>query len=153
MKICRFDDDRLGIVVDEHVLDVSEALDAIPPARWPLPAGDPLILNLEGVLARRGTAEWRSLLDAASVPAGPINDLAGVFTEPQVRHRGLRFDLPHPTAGRVPGVRNPVRFARTPIEYERAPPLLGADTMAELRDRLGIDESTLADLASRGIIA
>jgi crotonobetainyl-CoA:carnitine CoA-transferase CaiB-like acyl-CoA transferase len=61
--------------------------------------------------------------------------------------------LPHPTAGQVPGVRNPVRFGRTPIEYDRSPPLLGADTATELEHRLGLDERALADLAARGIIA
>jgi crotonobetainyl-CoA:carnitine CoA-transferase CaiB-like acyl-CoA transferase len=53
----------------------------------------------------------------------------------------------------VPGVRNPVRFGRTPIEYDRSPPLLGADTATELEHRLGLDERALADLAARGIIA
>ena len=52
MKICRFDDDRLGLVEDDHVLDVSGALEAIPPQRWPLALGDPLILNLERVAER-----------------------------------------------------------------------------------------------------
>ena len=52
MKICRFDDDRLGLVEDDHVLDVSGALEAIPPQRWPLALGDPLIMNLERVAER-----------------------------------------------------------------------------------------------------
>ncbi len=52
MKICRFDDDRLGLVDGDDVLDVTEALDAIPPMRWPLPQGDPLIANLDAVRAR-----------------------------------------------------------------------------------------------------
>ena len=51
MKICRFDDDRLGIVEDDEVLDVTGALDAIPEQRWPLAQGDPLILNFKKVLA------------------------------------------------------------------------------------------------------
>jgi crotonobetainyl-CoA:carnitine CoA-transferase CaiB-like acyl-CoA transferase len=46
-----------------------------------------------------------------------------------------------------------VRFSRTVIEYERAPPPLGADTAAELRARLGLSESALADLVARGVIA
>jgi crotonobetainyl-CoA:carnitine CoA-transferase CaiB-like acyl-CoA transferase len=50
-------------------------------------------------------------------------------------------------------VRNPVRFGRTPIEYDRPPPPLGADTTAVLQDRLGLDDQTLADLAARGVIA
>jgi 2,4-didehydro-3-deoxy-L-rhamnonate hydrolase len=51
MKICRFDEDRLGIVDDDQVLDVSQALDAIPGQRWPMAHGDPLILNFKAVLA------------------------------------------------------------------------------------------------------
>ena len=52
MKICRFDDNRLGIVEDDEVLDVTGALDAIPQQRWPLAQGDPLILNFKAVLAQ-----------------------------------------------------------------------------------------------------
>ena len=112
-----------------------------------------LVPAVEALLRLRTTAEWLAVLAAAQVPCGPINDLAQVFAEPQVRHRGLRFELPHPTAGQMPGVRNPVRFGRTPIEYDRSPPLLGADTATELKHRLGLDERALADLAARGIIA
>jgi len=112
-----------------------------------------LVPAVEVLLRQRTTAEWLAVLAAAQVPCGPINDLAQVFAEPQVRHRGLRFELPHPAAGQVPGVRNPVRFGRTPIEYDRPPPPLGADTTAVLQDRLGLDGQTLADLAARGVIA
>jgi crotonobetainyl-CoA:carnitine CoA-transferase CaiB-like acyl-CoA transferase len=112
-----------------------------------------LVAAVAALLRQRTTAAWLEALAAAQVPCGPINDLAQVFDEPQVRHRGLRLDLPHPAAGSAPGVRNPVRFSRSPLEYERAPPLLGADTAAELGDRLGLDEAALADLAARGVIA
>ncbi len=52
MKLCRFDNDRLGIVEGGEVLDVSAALEAIPALRWPLPPGDALIANLDAVVAR-----------------------------------------------------------------------------------------------------
>jgi 2-keto-4-pentenoate hydratase/2-oxohepta-3-ene-1,7-dioic acid hydratase in catechol pathway len=52
MKICRFDDDRLGLVKGDEVLDVTPALDAIPAQRWPLAPGDPLIANLDRVVER-----------------------------------------------------------------------------------------------------
>jgi crotonobetainyl-CoA:carnitine CoA-transferase CaiB-like acyl-CoA transferase len=112
-----------------------------------------LLPAVAALLKARSTGEWLAILEAAQVPCGPINDLAQVFAEPQVRHRGLRLDLPHPTAGSVPGVRNPARFSRTDLHYERAPPMLGADTAEVLRSRLGLDEDTLAVLASRGVIA
>jgi crotonobetainyl-CoA:carnitine CoA-transferase CaiB-like acyl-CoA transferase len=112
-----------------------------------------LVPRVAEILSRRSTREWLASLEVAQVPCGPINDLAAVFAEPQVRHRGLRVDLPHPLAGHAPGVANPVRFSRSAIEYERSAPVLGADTAAVLRERLGLGEPTLADLAARGIIA
>src|SRR5437867_12603709 len=51
MKICRFDNNRLGIVQGDEVLDVTKALEAIPEQSWPLAQGDPLILNFKRVLA------------------------------------------------------------------------------------------------------
>jgi 2-keto-4-pentenoate hydratase/2-oxohepta-3-ene-1,7-dioic acid hydratase in catechol pathway len=47
MKICRFDDNRLGLVQGDHVLDVTAALDALPAYRYPLPRTDQLIENLD----------------------------------------------------------------------------------------------------------
>ena len=51
MKICRFDDNRLGIVQGDLVLDVTGALEGIPQQSWPIAQGDPLILNFKRVLA------------------------------------------------------------------------------------------------------
>lgn len=52
MKICRFDDNRLGLVEADSVVDVSEALDLIPPAAYPHPPGDALIARLDEILPR-----------------------------------------------------------------------------------------------------
>jgi len=52
MKLCRFDNDRLGVVEGDKVLDVSAALDVLPKVSWPLPQGDLLIANLPKVVAR-----------------------------------------------------------------------------------------------------
>jgi crotonobetainyl-CoA:carnitine CoA-transferase CaiB-like acyl-CoA transferase len=112
-----------------------------------------LVPAVAGWLRVRRTQQWLEMLAAAEVPCGRINDLAQVFDEPQVRHRALRFDLPHPLAGTAPGVRNPVRFSRSALDYDRAPPPLGADTAAELQSRLGLDPGTLSDLVARGVIA
>jgi len=51
VKICRYDNNRLGIVDGDEVLDVSKALSVIPQPGWPIPQGDPLILNFKRVLA------------------------------------------------------------------------------------------------------
>ncbi|MCE2481409.1 MAG: fumarylacetoacetate hydrolase family protein [Alphaproteobacteria bacterium] len=47
MKLCRFDDRRLGLVEGERVLDVSAALEALPALRWPVPPGDQVIAHLD----------------------------------------------------------------------------------------------------------
>ena len=49
VKLCRFNDDRLGLVEGDQVADVSGAIEVIPPARWPVPHGDLLIANLAAV--------------------------------------------------------------------------------------------------------
>jgi 2,4-didehydro-3-deoxy-L-rhamnonate hydrolase len=54
MRLCRFDDDRLGLVEGGDVLDVSAALDALPKVSWPYPPGDALIANLDRVRKRIG---------------------------------------------------------------------------------------------------
>lgn len=54
MKLCRFNTDRLGLVEDDAVLDVSAALDTLPPASWPPAAGDPLVAHLPAVLQEAG---------------------------------------------------------------------------------------------------
>lgn len=52
MRLCRFDENRLGLVIDKEVADVSEALDILPQLRWPLPHGDLVIANLDNIRAR-----------------------------------------------------------------------------------------------------
>lgn len=50
MKICRFDDNKLGIVVDTVIHDVSAVLANIPMSGYPFPIGDQLIVNLHTLL-------------------------------------------------------------------------------------------------------
>jgi 2-keto-4-pentenoate hydratase/2-oxohepta-3-ene-1,7-dioic acid hydratase in catechol pathway len=68
MRLCRFGDNRLGLVGTDGVRDISAALDVIPPHRYPFPPGDMLIGNLEKVTARA-----REL--AKSAPPLPIDSL------------------------------------------------------------------------------
>jgi 2,4-didehydro-3-deoxy-L-rhamnonate hydrolase len=55
MRLCRFNEDRLGVVDGDEVCDVTAALDALPAYRYPLPSFDPLIANLAAVIARAKT--------------------------------------------------------------------------------------------------
>jgi crotonobetainyl-CoA:carnitine CoA-transferase CaiB-like acyl-CoA transferase len=107
---------------------------------------------LQGIFARRPTQDWLELLEAAGVPNGPINDVAQVFEEPQVKARGVRVELEHSAAGKLPTVASPMRFSGTPLEHRLAPPLLGQHTEEILRERLGRSAAQIAALRAEGVI-
>ncbi len=111
-----------------------------------------LVRILGEIFLRRTTREWLERLDAAGVPAGPINDLAQVFEEPQVRARGVRVEVEHPVAGKLPLVASPMRFSETPLAHDRPPPLLGEHTEEVLGSLLGLDPARLARLRKAGVI-
>ena len=98
------------------------------------------------------TAEWVAQLEAVGVPCGPINDLAQVFADPQVRARGLAMHLPHALAGLVPQVASPIRLSETPVEYRNAPPLLGEHTQQVLGRVLGLDAGVVEGLRRSGVL-
>lgn len=95
-----------------------------------------LIPLLRQTTVMRTTREWVAALESRAVPCGPINRLDEVFADPQVLARGLRVALPHPLAGTVSGVANPVRMSATPVVYRSAPPVLGQHTDEVLADWL-----------------
>ena len=111
---------------------------------------------LVGMIAERMRAkparEWLARLEPSGVPCGPINDLAQVFADPQVRHRGMEVRAPHPAAGEVRMVGNPMRFSRTPIAHDTAPPLLGQHTDEVLRSILGMDAPAIERLRADRVI-
>jgi crotonobetainyl-CoA:carnitine CoA-transferase CaiB-like acyl-CoA transferase len=85
---------------------------------------------------RHAKADLLAGLAAVNVPSGPINDLAEVFEDPQVVHRGLRLDLPEPRAkgGSVPTVRSPIVIDGEPMVARTAPPQVGDHTESVLAD-------------------
>jgi hypothetical protein len=87
-----------------------------------------LVALVAEAIATRTTAQWIAALEPAGVPCGPINTIDQVFADEQVKARGLRIDLERPDGTVVPGVANPIRLARSPVEYSRPAPALGADT-------------------------
>ncbi len=98
------------------------------------------------------TAQWVDELEAAGVPCGPVNDLAQVFDDPQVLARGLAIELPHALGGRVAQVASPIRLSETPVEYRRAPPLLGEHTSQVLQELLGMSGDEVVALREAGVL-
>lgn len=107
---------------------------------------------LEEIVSRWKMADLLAALRAVDVPAGPINDLAQVFADPQIQHRGMSVSAPHPRAGKVRMVANPIRYSETPITRYVSPPGLGEHTREVLSDLLGMDTPAIDTLGHQGVI-
>jgi crotonobetainyl-CoA:carnitine CoA-transferase CaiB-like acyl-CoA transferase len=113
-----------------------------------------LIPLLEELTRRKSVASWLAVLQPAGVPCGAVNDIAQVFSDPQVRHRKMMVEMPHPGAadGVVRLIANPIRGSADPVAYRRPPPLLGEHTDEVLEEILRLDASERDRLRSVGAI-
>lgn len=89
---------------------------------------DDLCAIIETALQNHGADHWYAVLTAASVPAGPINDLAEAFAF--ARELGLEATVPVPGTS-TPQVANPITLSATPVTYRSGPPRLGAGPLGE----------------------
>lgn len=100
---------------------------------------DALFAVIRPLLLTRKVDEWVAKLRDVNVPCGPINTLGSVFSDPQVVHRSLQQDLPHPLSGVVPQVVSPIKLQNEPLEFRHAPPTLGQHT-DEILAELGLGQ-------------
>jgi crotonobetainyl-CoA:carnitine CoA-transferase CaiB-like acyl-CoA transferase len=113
---------------------------------------DALLPLLQQRLVTRSVAQWVDVLQPEGVPCGPVNSIAQTFANPQVIHRQMRVDLPHPLAGSVPSVANPIKFSGTPIQYGDAPPTLGQHSDQVLKEYVGLSDAEIEALKAKRII-
>lgn len=111
-----------------------------------------MIPILEAIFAARPAAYWVDAIDAAGVPVSYVNDIAQVFADPQVVSRGMSVSQPHPDAGTLAMIANPLRFSKTPVENYALPPALGEHTMQVLQEVLGKNPSEIADWYNRNVV-
>jgi CoA:oxalate CoA-transferase len=83
-----------------------------------------LRIELEQALQARPAAEWVALLREAGIACGPLNDVAALRDDPQVRARHMLVDLPLPGGGALAVAGCPVKFADAPAPRLRAAPQL-----------------------------
>jgi len=106
----------------------------------------------------RTSADWLGALERAGVPCGPINDIAQLFADPQVKARGLQIAIPEPRSGTeggalaLPGVASPIRYSETPIRYTLPPPRLGQHTDEVLREELELAAAEIERLRDLGVL-
>ncbi len=86
---------------------------------------DALVAILQSQMLSKTRDEWLGLLEQAKVPCGPINNIDEVFQHPQILARDMRVNIPHPLNPDLELPGNPIKLSRTPVRYDRPPPLLG----------------------------
>lgn len=111
-----------------------------------------LVSLMSDQLRHRSSAHWLRKLAGAGVPAGRINDLHAVFSDPYAEETGLVRQLPHALAEGVPYVTNPVHFSATPVEYRSAAPTLGQHTDAVLGGELQYTAAEIEALRRSGAV-
>jgi formyl-CoA transferase len=105
------------------------------------------IVRLVGqAIAQKPAAEWLAQLDAAGIPAGPINRISQALGDVQAQHRQMVRTI----AG-APLVGSPVRFDGERAESELPPPALGEHT-AEVLAQIGIGGRAIEQLSAAGVI-
>ena len=110
-----------------------------------------LVPILQAEFMKRNTHDWVEILEAAGVANGPINNLAQVFEEPQVKARELRMELDAPY-GKVSSIRSPMRFSETPLEFKNPAPMLGQHSDEILKGMLKLSEAEITKLRADGIL-
>ncbi|WP_432208948.1 CaiB/BaiF CoA transferase family protein [Acinetobacter variabilis] len=94
---------------------------------------------------------WVQAIHAVKVPVGLINNLEQAFQEPQVQARNMLVEIPHPLKEKLTVIGSPIKLSRTPVEYRKAPPMLGEHTN-EILSRV-VDEEKLEALKAQGIVS
>ena len=102
-------------------------------------------------LQARTIDEWERFFNEAGIPAGPVYAMDGAMNHPQVRHREMVVERPHPILGTVSLLGLPVKLSETPGDVHRIPPELGEHTDEILREA-GISGDDARRLREQGIV-
>jgi crotonobetainyl-CoA:carnitine CoA-transferase CaiB-like acyl-CoA transferase len=112
---------------------------------------DTLIPLITEKLAAKGCAEWTDLLNAAGVPAGPVNTVPAALEHPQVAAREMVVEVEHPVAGTLKMLGSPLKLSAQPPSIRRPPPVLGEHT-DEILAEAGYTAAQVAELREAGVV-
>ena len=113
---------------------------------------DELETELSSVLETKTTDEWVDLLaDERGIPVGPVFDVDEALDNEQVNARGVVDSIDHPAAGEIPVIEHPLNYAEADAGFDKAPPLLGEDTVRVLQ-AVGYDDDRISELVENDVI-
>lgn len=112
---------------------------------------DVLVPLLQTHFRAAPVAHWLERLEAAGVPAGPVNNVGQVFADPQVQHQQLRIDVDHPVGGTIGLLSVPFVLSHSPTDVRLPPPLLGQHT-DEILVQFGFSVTEIGAWRSAGVV-
>jgi len=109
---------------------------------------------VNALTATKPSDYWLKGLEPLGVPVGPVNDIAQVFSDPQVLARGMKIQMPYPAAGsgHVDLIGNPIKLSESPVDYKRPPPTCGQHTDEVLKELLFLSDTEIADYRAKNIV-
>jgi crotonobetainyl-CoA:carnitine CoA-transferase CaiB-like acyl-CoA transferase len=110
-----------------------------------------LIAILEDLFTTKTTQEWVELLEGAGIPNAPVNTIADLVDDPQVAHRHMLVDIPHPAIAGLRAPASPLKLSQGPSSVRRHPPATGEHT-TEILHELGYAHQDIADLEASGAV-
>jgi len=111
-----------------------------------------IMAAMRAAVAERDRAPLAEALRAAGVPAGEVNSVREILSDPHIQARGMIGSFDHPAEGTFPALRNPLRFDGFDDPVIGTPPMLGADTGAVLETELGLDAAAVDALRAERAI-
>ena len=111
-----------------------------------------LIDQLSKLFATQNAEYWLEIFDKVGLPSGPINELDKVFENEQIKSREMQIELPHSIDNKVTLLNSPIKIPTSPTKTHKAPPTLGEHTEEILKEKIGLDQDTVARLRDEGIL-
>jgi crotonobetainyl-CoA:carnitine CoA-transferase CaiB-like acyl-CoA transferase len=111
-----------------------------------------LIDQLSKLFATQNAGYWLEIFDKVGLPSGPINELDKVFENEQIKSREMQIELPHSIDNKVTLLNSPIKIPTSPTKTHKAPPTLGEHTEEILKEKIGLDQDTVARLRNEGIL-
>ncbi len=110
-----------------------------------------VISSIEKILKQNDKEYWIDKMEEYDVPGGAINKFSDVFGDPQTKHRNMVVEVDHPTADKVKLVGSPIKMSKTPVKFDRHPPLLGEHT-EEIMKEMGYSKEDIKKFKEEGKI-
>ena len=106
---------------------------------------------LSEAFAKRTKDEWTAMMEEYDLPVAPVNDIAEVFTDSQVRARGMVQQYGHPSLGDLSYPPSPMKISEWSYPNQPAP-MLGQHTAEVLLEKLAYSAEAIEELVARRIV-